>query len=329
MNVILILDVDTRGIGSRRWMTILADQVLAGVTERHKGMQIVVGFDYDVWDFTEALKAGTIELKSHNIGLLVGNNHIKRDMKINVGKQIYKLLQRLAMVKPRASVFVCSVMVRPDDEELLTPVVIRANQTIHAMCQKMSRSGSLDVKYVPLHQEYLEKWKHFDIKAGKMRMTTRISKPHDKYFVGKGCQLNHEGIDRAFQTLKRSVSGELGPPMKVVMDVPSLKVCISGESVTETDTEAVSVNSDNAEEKMGNTGVSDRPSGTVGVIGGQQKSEKRKSQSPSLEGQKGKVSKMVSKFERRQLALDHLDLELGGESVVAVDLGDRLDESSQ
>lgn len=327
----MILGSGISSSGGRRWITVLADGVFGQVKGRISGLQLVVGVDYQIWDFTEAVKNGSIQIKSDRVAILVGNNHVERSMKINMGKQIWKLIQQIAMVKQGLVIYVCSLMVRPEDEIMLQPVIMKANNQIHNMCQKATKSGGMDVHYVPMHQEFLEKWRHFDVKSGQMRVTTRISRPHDQWFAGKKCQLNAEGVKRAVDTLWRAVTGEKGTPMRRVTDVADMKIMVLNEEDkqdveaakaapceasivrSETDPEASAVGQSDSDEK-----------GVTSEYRKRTRNKNKRSGTEPMVQVGGKVAKLVDQWEEniRLGASDSLDVELGEDSIVRVDLGE-------
>lgn len=321
-------------------MTVLADSVFGEINSKKTGVQMVVGADYTIWDFVQAVKDGSVRLKSPNIGLLIGNNHIKRNMQLNMGKQVGKLVEQIAITRRDATIYVCSLMVRPDDELGLQQVVIRANKQIHGMCQEMTKRRQIDARYVPLHQEYLEKWKHFDVKSGQMRITTRISRPYSQWFMGIGCKLNQEGIDRAMTTLWRAVTGEIGMPMRKVTEVDELQIKVLREEQKESSTcgerllmgaaakmdPGDSVNTHNKFPLVRSKEMAEQDSTLPDekIVAGRKRTCEQGSREPL---KKGKVAALVGMWESKTVTAvttDRLDVELGKESVVKVDLGEDL-----
>lgn len=50
---------------------------MSGVQKKEKGYQMVIGHEYRVADFTSDIASGTIEIKSENVVLVVGNSHLR------------------------------------------------------------------------------------------------------------------------------------------------------------------------------------------------------------------------------------------------------------
>lgn len=228
-------------------------------------------------------------------------------MNTNVAKQVEKLINQVWIVSPRASVFVSSLVPKPTRETLMEPVVRKANYGINAMCKRLHKYRDNVVKYIPIHQLFLEKWKHTDEKSGQMLCTTRITQPHGENFIIGTDTLNLQGVKKVLKEIERNVR-IVEDTGKCIEDRKSLKIEISNEKW---------------QPDGSSSGSHEHSSDKSKIPEGKGQAMKRKR---SCLGEKeNRVGKLVKKWEelsQTSTGMDSIDLELGGESVVQVDLGD-------
>lgn len=290
------------------WLTVIADGIWTGLRERTKGLQTVVGTDYHINAFVSNIASGIIRIKAKNVALLVGNEQLAVGMTSNLAKQMEKLVRQICIAEPLATIFVSSVFPKPTQETVTQALVMKTNEKIGQMCRKLTKYGHNIVKYMPLHQHVLEKWRHTDHKSGKMRISTRIVQPHGKYFVLGTDRLNQEGLDMITQNMLAFVRVELQLRAPLI-ERPHLKVQIENDTV-------VPKNSVRKESGGKNASRKDRRFSPL-------TGPKRKNEGKNM----GRVSRMVDKWEQLSQGpvVDDIDLELGEDSVVQVDLGDQQD----
>lgn len=313
---------------------------------------MVIGKGYDVADFTNELANGNVIVKCQHVALVVGNEQDMVGTNVNMARQIERLIRQVWIVKPTAQVFVSSVMPRPTKETVTQSVVMKTNEGVAKMCRRLNKYGQSSVRYMPLHQNFLEKWKHMDMKSGKMLITTRVKQPHGLYF-GLGTDfLNQTGAQLFLDRLEESVKFHLERPAKSLEQQQGLVVQIENEWATPMQkadhlgddsqkSEKVQSGSAGREVTEGEFGVNHKEN--RGLAGRQLKKaekptvqtcgrpcdtpvvKKRKKEQAEIKNP-NKVSQMVDKWEQLSQGrppLDDLDLELGEESVVRVDLGDQ------
>lgn len=306
----------------RRWLTVLMDGVMEDIGGPQKGVQMVVGAGYDVRQFLNDIAGGVIKLKADNVALLLGNEQIKPGVNVNLGKQVERLIQQIWISRPTAEIFVSGVLPKLTQETLTESLVMKVNYTVASMCRRLNKYGKNRVYYMPLHQHLLEKWSHKDVKSGKMRKTTRIIQPHGKFYRVGTDNLNKTGADMIMSRVMDFVRGKQ-QPNATLMDRPGLIVQIENpEYSRESRVSTPSMAGKSDKVKIPPNGGGHRQEPKVGSgVGNQGAVTTAKSDG----SQRGKVSRMVDQWEKLSQGPggDDLDLELGGESVVRVDLGDQ------
>lgn len=324
-------------IFARRWMTLLADGTLTKVPEKRPGIQLVIGGGYSVGDFANSIANRTIDIKSDCVALMVGGEEMPVGQNINVGKQIERLIQQIWIVKPKAQLYVSSVIPKPTQETVTQAQVMKINGGIANMCRRLTKYSFNTVKYMPLHQEFLEKWKHTD-KSGKMRISTRVVQPHGRYFQLGTDMLNEAGVVHLLDNLEKFVKNDLREKWPL-MERPGLKVQVQNKKGTSERTTGSKKRSEEAE-SVGKKSVA---SGQGGEPKKPKPGQNMTTELPSDSGplrkrmKKGgelkqpteatSVARMVDKWEKlsqSQSGVDELDVELGEESIVPVDLGDQM-----
>lgn len=302
-------------------MTVIADDILQHFPGRRSGYQVVVGTGLEVNDFLEALSVGDLPVKSPRVTIMVGCGMMKTGTMINMGNRLEKLINQIRIQFSDTQFWVCSILPRPKASEELDLVIKRANETISVMCKKLSKFKQILVQYVPIHVEFLEKWKHFDNKSKKMQISTRIREDWEIYFDADNTkQLTVVGIEKVIEMVERSVKGEQVKPMVKRTNLAELVVQIENTK-EEGDPEISWVQESKPE-----------ASGTRAKIGG--KSGIKRMTSDDRQGgenrsKKSTVSEMIQRWERGVTSQRDLDMELGEDSVVLVDLGDQPTEDGQ
>lgn len=318
----LILDFSMPAKKTGEKITLIADGVLKAVNAKKKGYQMVIGADYDVSDFGNDVTNDTIKVKSNKIVLMVGNHQMEPGKSVNISKQIEKLINKLWVKKPTATVYVCSLIPQPTQETLMEPILMAANSGISQMCKRLHKYRQNTVKYIPIHQVLLEKWRHPD-NTGKMLKTTRIIQPHGKYYTMGTDHLNMAGIEIILQQVENVIKLAEGEHVEGALDQcdlgkkPNLIVQVDNSPDGSVDV----VMGTGTPCGLGDSKSQTRKSATDG--GDRRSSSKRKAE--KTQERRSKVSKLVEKWERlshTEQQVDSLDLELGGESIVPVDLGD-------
>lgn len=186
----------------KKWCTIILGGILTELKQKQEGCQLVVGIDYEVKDLINEVAARNFEVKTDMVAILAGNDQVKVGMNCNIAKQIDCLIQQVWIIRPTARMFVFSVLPKPTQETASQALIMKVNEGIAAMCRKLNKYGMNTVKYMPLHQSFLEKWKHSDMESGKMRISTRVIQPHGVYFMLGKDRLNHDGALLGVQKVK-------------------------------------------------------------------------------------------------------------------------------
>lgn len=344
---------------------MLTDGILTDVRGRWPGMQLVQATDYMVKDFTRDLADGTFKIKAAVVALCVGNDELKVGENRNIARQIEALVRQVWVVKPAAAVFVSSLLPKPTQETQTQALLMKANEGISVMCRRLNKYGAATVKYMPLHQKFLEKWRNVDESTGTLKVITRIVQPHGLWYRPGTDILNQEGIKMLLSALQEKVksNGEQSAIQSGGMiELPSIK----GQVESDRACSGRSKQDQNfgKKPKKGKKGCPEPPSGNeskkesvtarTGVVGTGDKrkrtgykrqgvregvkadfDEVQKKQKVDTDGsvdisKRSSVARMVDKWESLSHGpvFEDLDLELGGESVVSVDLGDRLDTGS-
>lgn len=319
---------------SKLKLTVIADGILTRITEKQKRCQLVLGTGFDVADFVNDVANGRITIKTDVVCLLVGNDQWRPGTNTNMAKQIEKLITQVWIKRPTARIYVSSLMPRPTQETVSEALLIKMNGGIAAMCRKLTKFGKNTVKYMPLHQSCLEKWKHYDPKSKKMQISTRIVQPHGKFFEIGTDILNKAGATVLFQRMKEIVIRDLMPleseaqPLK---DRPGLVMVIENDQCS-TSSEGKKRSLSHEEEvvepstsEVGNKRMKERLDTEMGPPVGVKKPNNLKKVVP------GMVAHMVDRWEQlsQGTLADDIDLELGQENVVPVDLGDQVEPQGE
>lgn len=309
MVLITILDTSMQDTSKRR-LTLMADGILRKIDCKHPGVQLVIGADYTVSEFSNDVANGVIRVKGNSLALMVGNDNLTVGKNVNIAKQIEKLIRQVWIIKPNVEVFVSSVMPKPTQETASQALVMKVNEGIANMCRKLNRHVEQLVKYVPLHQHLLEKWKHTDLKSGKMLVSTRIQQPHGKWFILGSDIPNKAGAEMLLEKMQQFIT-----------DGSTTRVEGAHENMIQTRAEA---KGKSAKRKAPSDESMSAEGGSKSSSVSPQAASATRSQDHRQVIQKSKVARMVDKWEQLSQGPlpDKLDLELGEESVVRVDLGD-------
>lgn len=307
----------------------MSDGILNEIKEKQKGIQMIMGIDYMVNDFVAAIANGNVQIKADIIALVVGNEQVQVGKNLNMAKQVERLIQQIWIVKPITQIYVASVIPKPTQETLTQAIVMKANAGLSKMCGRLTKYGQNLVKYMPVHQEFLEKWKHVDEKSGKMLKTTRICQPHSRFYLMGTDKLNLKGAIKVLDMIKEFIQAdqekrsplETRPNLKVHIDIANT----SGQegSVSSTCGTAQGLNESKKSKRFSDDDDEKNSAMTF----------KKKRKSETATG--NKVAKMVDKWEQLShlsqglSAADDIDLELGEASIVPVKLGDLEDEKEE
>lgn len=313
-------------------ITVMADGILKSVEAKRKGHQLIIGAEYTVNDFISELANKEIKIKTNKVVLMLGNEFIDPGKNVNVAKQMQKLITQVWIVRPTASVFVCSLMPHPTQETDTKPIIMKANTGLSNLCKRLNKHQENLVKYLPIHTLVLEKCSHSD-ETGVKRIITRIKQPHGVYYKPGSDVLNQEGAELVLNEIDRLVENATKPPlmerMGLYVEVENDQYVGSGsEKRKESEPQAkMPKKRKESDEDHTNLAAEKLP-------------KSRNIKDPNIkvktplwrEGSKkkdrggGQVAVMVDKWEKLSQggpsALDSLDLELGGDAVVRVDLGD-------
>lgn len=294
-----------------RWLTLIGDGVLNEFPGRRSGYQVIIGNGFSVADFIKEIQDGSLKIKSERVALMIGTDMMDSKQYINLGNRLEKLVREIKIKEPDTQFWISSVLPRPDEDAGTDEMIKKVNGTVSTMCKKMWKYHDTYVKYVPMHCGFMEKWKHLDMKSGKMLVTTRIKSPWDRYFVRQyPKRLTEYGIQCALEVLEGYVRETAVVKMARVLDLPEMVVEV--ENVREEDDPILVLGEETAETQTGASGQTQN-----GAQSGQVKRRQR------LEGpSKIKRSAVAKLIHRWETATTSLDEELGEDSVVPVSLGD-------
>lgn len=312
----LLVDGCTTGMQKRRPVTLIADEVIEQIQGKRKGYQIVIGKGYSLADFATDIADGSIKIKADQVVLMIGNNVPNLSSKINMGNRVAKVVQEIQAKRAKAKIWVCSLFPRILEEEQMIPSIKKANTSISTMCRKKEKFSAWKIKYVPVHCQFLEQWKHYDCESKKMQMSTRIVRPVTRYFVPGANILNIDGVERALAAVERAMQGKERDQQQKSMERQRLLVEIDNTPSTEVQ---VHIPFEIAPESMDQVDPENAQTGAKGKI------------TVSREGKKGvvPVRSLIDKWEMLSQATntdclpDPLDVELGEDSIVQVNLGDQ------
>lgn len=224
-----------------------------------------------------------------------------------------------------------SVLPKPTRETLTEALVMKINAAVASMCRRMSKYGKNRVYYMPLHQYLLEKWSHKDDKSGKMRKTTRIIQPHGRFYRIGMDVLNSDGVNMIVSRIVDYV-WEKQDKNVVLMERPGLIVEIDNSSGSEQAARrgesrpSQVVKSDKGRILSVEGGRRQKPKSERGQMLQCKEVAKSGREAGVCKGKKeSQVTRLVDKWEKLShgQSVSDLDLELGRESVVRVDLGDQ------
>lgn len=324
-------------------LTVMADGIVSNIKGKKKGFQLVIGDGFDVADFVQNVKNGDLVIQSNRVALILANDQVCAGLKLNIGKQIEKLIRQIWSVKPKAEVFVSTVLPKPTQETITEAMVIKANQTIATMCRRLMRYGKNPVHYVPMHLKFLEKWRCQD-QVGRSKVITRVIQPHGKWFQLGTDKLNEAGVQLVLSELETRMRGAVNFKQKVpLMQRQGLIVQIdnseSGASSNVGEEQNPIVDPVVKPKKGTNAHPYEarrhKPQkGTTKAAHYTESPSKGKADMGQKQGKKTQVSRvarMVDQWEQlsQGAPVENIDVELGEDSIVQVDLGDHPDQLSR
>lgn len=341
-------------------MTVIADGIL---TESHKqkGLQLIIGTDFEIGDFLTDVSQGKLTLKTDKIALLIGNDQLQIDRQVNIAKKVEKLIKEIWVMRPKAELFVSSVFPKPTQETVTESLVMKTNVALSSMCRRLMKYGKNAVTYMPLHQKFLEKYKCTDARTGKVKKITRVVQPHGTHYTVGTDRLNKKGVEVTLAEIQHNVQKrEGGTTSKPLNQRLGLKIQIENEMVSDESgnkaREPESVGKGREKPEKGDKARGGRThrysvdtrdnteSRTESPKRKRSKDESRKkehgfnkslckqvnkesgsSKKENYKRNRSKVSRMVDKWEQlsQGAPVDNLDMELGEDSIVRVDLGDQ------
>lgn len=328
----MFLDTSMADSSRKRLMTLIADGVLSEGTKQ-KGIQMVIGADFDVEEFGEDIRSGVLKVKSDVVALMIGNDQLKAGRPVNISKKVEKLIRQLWIVRPKAEVFVSSILPKPTQETVTEALVMKANLEMSVMCRRLAKYGKNMVRYMPLHQLFLEKWRHVDEKTGRRRVTTRVVQPHGRFYLHGTDKLNKDGVQKVLVEIQQIIKKDRDGAMVSLMGRPGLVIQIDND-----------FNSNKTSQHANSYAKSQK--GDKGGLRPTQRWQKRSTTGDKIDTEapgtakngelvkkhktisvpsKKKVSQMVDKWEQlsQGAPVENLDVELGEDSIVLVDLGDQ------
>lgn len=330
--MLFILDINMAGTYERRWLTVVADGTLGEIKEKIRGVQMVTGGGYTVSELVTTLANDNFTLKAPIVALVVGNQQLQAGKNVNMAKQIERLIQQIWIVKPITQIYVSSLIPKPTQETVTQAVLIKANEGIGKMCRRLSKYGQNIVKYMPLHLEFLEKWRHVDEVTGKRLNTTRIRQPHSESFLLGSDQPNEAGAERLLDALVRFIKEDQQEKLPLP-DRAGLRIQIDNGLISERRERKWKDGQEKVESAQGKKPKKSKvlvESSREDLVHNLELEKGTKEKETVAKG--GSVAQMVSKWEQLSqgpLALDDIDLELGEESIIPVQLGDLEDEDEQ
>lgn len=280
--------------------------------------------NYRVQEFLMDFKSGKIKPEGKFLVLAVGKAHVNMEVEGNVGRQIARMLQAIATKqKEEMAFYVCGVIPWPRHEDTVRRRLMQVNTSIGVECRNLVKFKGLDVTYIPVHQAFLEKWKTLDDKSNKVISINRVKRPIHTYYKLDGLTLNAGGR-KLFRTLMWE-GLKLEPPVvrkiPIVWDRERIQViCNETEEKEELGNHApvVAIPPDLESEKRGDTATLNRKRGSEASV---EQDGKKLRRGDSVPG--GRVSDLIQVWETRQNAsAESLDVELGEDSIVQVNLGD-------
>lgn len=122
---------------------------------RRTGYQIVIGKEFEVQEFVQALEEGQVTIKSDQVAIMVGTDMLHLGVKINLGNRLGKLIKHIRVSNPITQFWVTSVLPRPLAGVVFDDMIQKVNKTISNMCCSLDKYKEVNVTYVPIHCEFL------------------------------------------------------------------------------------------------------------------------------------------------------------------------------
>lgn len=273
---------------------------------------------YQVQDFAKDVRDHSMEIVGETVLLLIGNNHLDQKEPGNIGKQIGKIAKLICTQNDTVSLFVCGLMPRPDKPNEMRLQIGAANKKIGDMARSLAKYQQLNIKYIPVHQAFLEKCKTINPVTKKVAVITQVRRPLETYFKPDLREFNHQGRKLLRQKLWQVMENPtqlLGNSIPVVWCAQHLTVVVDAE---DTDTDQATGSECSAESLAVANKVKVSTEHREGASSGLELVRPAKKL-------KGQVAQMVKKWETSTAnpgSSESLDVELGRDNVISVPLGD-------
>lgn len=145
-----------------------------------------------VIDVVRIMSKGKIDIRHDHVVLMLGNHHMPPILHDPV-RGIKNLIYLVKSQRPTATVYVCGVLPRADDESFLTPPIVEINKSLSSMTNIVKKMEKVDVKWVALYKLFLERVRYEVPISEDSRFHTRVARPYDTYFREDGKDLNEHG----------------------------------------------------------------------------------------------------------------------------------------
>lgn len=146
-----------------------------------------------VIDVVRELTREKIQVKHDHVVLILGNVHMPPMLHDPI-RGMKNTIFLIKKQRPTAMVYISGILPRADDETSLTAPIMEINKSLASMCRSTRRFQKIDVKWIPLYNLFLERARYEEPFSEDSRFHTRIARPHSKYFMEDGKDLN--GIAR-------------------------------------------------------------------------------------------------------------------------------------
>lgn len=145
--------------------------------------------------FTKAFRTGDIIPKFNLIVLSVGNNQLPLKKGENLGTQLQRMIPEIRKFKPLAEIVVLGMIPRGDNEQYLAPMFMVINEQLSKACKFMARRKGMEIRFVPIHKLFLERFKFKDPSSGNAMQKLRLIRPLTTYFRQDLNFLNQAGLN--------------------------------------------------------------------------------------------------------------------------------------
>lgn len=302
-------------------MTLIGDSVLYHHQGKRKGYQLVIGKNYEIADFIESLNDGTLRIKAPRVALMVGCDLVDKQECVNAGNRIERLVREILVRFSDTQFWVCSLLPRPGSPKEMDELIRRMNGTISTMCKRLQKFNDTTITYVPIHCDFLEKWKHFDNESKRMQYSTRLISQWQRYFDTKDTRcLTPMGVEMAVNSIEGCVAGNKQLFIKKRQNLPELHIQV--DNVKSVDDPQVVLQARGT--KAGALASKHERCKSASVKRAREKEDDVPNDCPG-------VSELIKTWEAKSRSATQrceLDDELGEESIVLVNIGDQSMEGS-